>query len=57
MDRQALLRKLEAELDEAARTHLFGSIEIEIRDGVPKFICKTNKELLTEVELRARNNR
>lgn len=48
MDKQTLLRKLSNLLDEAARAHAWGSIEIELRDGLPKLLRKTNQEKLTE---------
>ncbi len=55
MDRQAILRKLEAILDDAERAHTWGSIEIELRDGLPKLLRKTNQEKLTEDTPRARS--
>ncbi len=33
MNRAVLLKKLEAVLEEAERSHLFGTLEIEMRDG------------------------
>jgi hypothetical protein len=33
MEKPQLLKKLESILDEAERTRMFGTIEIEIRDG------------------------
>ncbi len=54
MDRKNLIRKLEAMLDQMERDRAFGAIEIEVRDGSPKFINKTSKELIAENEPRAR---
>ncbi len=48
MDRPTLLRKLDALLDQAERDRVWGSIEIELRDGLPKLLRKTNQEKLTE---------
>jgi len=56
MDRATLLRKLDELLEQAARERRWGSIEIEIRDGEPKFISQTKKDLLTERESRALAN-
>lgn len=53
MDKQSLLRKLETLIDEAGRARTWGSIEIELRDGVPKLLRKTNQEKLTEDTPRA----
>ncbi len=46
MDRQALLRRLEAILDEAERAEFWGSAEIEFRKGVPVLLKKHSSEKL-----------
>jgi hypothetical protein len=45
IERKTLLQKLDTLLDEAARTQMWGSFEIEVRDGVPLLIrtVKTEK--------------
>ncbi len=45
MNRDQLLLKLSAMLDEAARTAMFGTIEVEVREGAPILIrtVKTEK--------------
>jgi len=46
VEKPELLRKLEGMLDEAARTRMYGNIEIEIREGTPVVIRKSTTELL-----------
>jgi hypothetical protein len=48
MDREKLVRKLEGMLDSAETDRMWGSIEIEIRDGVPVIIRKASTEKLEE---------
>jgi hypothetical protein len=45
MNREQLLQKLGAMFDEAARTGMFGTIEVEVREGTPILIrtIKTEK--------------
>lgn len=45
MNRDQLLLRLSAMLDEAARTAMFGTIEVEVREGAPILIrtVKTEK--------------
>jgi hypothetical protein len=46
VERQALIRKLEAMLDDAERTQAFGSIEIELRNGKPLLVRTIKTELI-----------
>ena len=57
MDRKTLLKKLEGMLDDAARTSMFGVIELEIRDGAPILIrtIKTEKIQCTGNDSHAAN--
>ncbi len=50
MDRSSLLRKIEATLDEAAHSEFWGSIEIELRKGVPVLLKKHSSEKLNPEE-------
>lgn len=45
-EKQKLLRKLETMLDEFAAGNNWGTIEIELRDGVPNFVRKMVTEKL-----------
>jgi hypothetical protein len=55
VDRAALIRKLEAMLDDAARSRMFGTIEVEIREGAPILLrtIKTEKIQCTGDETHA----
>lgn len=46
MNRKVLLQKLEIILEEAARTEFWGSLEIELRKGVPVLLRKSTTERL-----------
>lgn len=48
MNKAILLKKLEAALDEAERTHLFGTLEIELRDGHATVLRTLKTERLGE---------
>lgn len=48
MDKQALLRKLDAILDEAARDGTWGSIEIEFQYGKPTLLRELKTEKLQD---------
>jgi hypothetical protein len=48
MEKPELLKKLDTMLDSAARERTWGSIEIEIRDGVPVVLRKASTEKLQE---------
>lgn len=53
MDKTALLKKLDAMLDEYARLKSWGTIEIEIRDGQPNYIRQMKTEKLAQETTRA----
>jgi hypothetical protein len=42
------MKKLELAIEEAARQHMFGTIEIEFRDGAPFFLRVQKSEKLQE---------
>jgi hypothetical protein len=46
MTKDALLKKIEAALDEAVRQRLYGNIEIEFRAGEPTFLRTHRQEKL-----------
>lgn len=46
MTRAALLKKLEALIDDAARTRMWGTVEIQFNDGEPALIRKSETEKL-----------
>ena len=48
MDQPQLMKKLELAIEEAARQHMFGTIEIEFRDGAPFFLRVQKSEKLQE---------
>ena len=48
MDREKIIRKLDGMLNAAEKERTWGSIEIEIRDGVPVIIRKASTEKLEE---------
>ncbi len=50
MNRQDLLKKLEAMFDEIARGRWWMAVEIEFRDGVPNMIRSTRNEKLIQQE-------
>lgn len=52
MNRDQLLKRLTAHIDEAARQRMYGNIDIEFRAGEPVFIRKTQQEKLDETENR-----
>jgi hypothetical protein len=52
MNRDQLLKKLAAQIDEAGRQRIYGNIEIEFRAGEPVFIRKMQQEKLDETENR-----
>jgi hypothetical protein len=56
-DRASLIRKLERMLDDAAREHTYGSIEIQLSDGMPALLRQSSTEkLLIGERNRERNN-
>jgi hypothetical protein len=49
MTRPELLKLLDSTLDTAERTHEWGSIEIELRDGIPVVLRRsTTKKLIPD---------
>jgi hypothetical protein len=50
MTKTALLEKLSAMLDAAAKERMWGNLEIEIRDGQPTVLRKQTTERLTSRE-------
>jgi hypothetical protein len=60
MNRAALLKKLEAMLDEYERGSAWGTIEIEIRDGLPNYVRRMTTEKVisnsTQEKTRVRSN-
>jgi hypothetical protein len=48
VEKQTLLRKLEAMLDEAERGSTWGTIEIELREGIPNLLRKSTTEKLQD---------
>jgi hypothetical protein len=53
MTKAALLKKIETILDDLERTHAWGTIEVEVRDGVPNMIRRTlNEKLITQENTR-----
>jgi hypothetical protein len=56
VEREKLIHKLDGMLDSAARERTWGSIEIELRDGVPVILRKASTEKLEEGHTE-RNNR
>lgn len=53
MTKTALLKKLEAAIDEAMRQLLYGNIEIEFKAGHPTFLRTSNQEKLDDTEIRS----
>jgi len=53
MTKDALLKKLEATVDSAVRSRMYGTIEIEFRAGEPTFLRKTEQEKLDDTESRS----
>lgn len=53
MMKSALLKKLEAAVDDAMRQRLYGNIEIEFRAGNPTFLRTLNQEKLDDTEIRS----
>jgi hypothetical protein len=53
MTKDALLKKLDAALDNAACGRIYGTLEIEFRAGEPVFIRTTHQEKLDETENRS----
>ena len=53
MNREQLLKKLTALIDEAQRTRMYGLVEIQFSDGVPALLRKSTTEKLCTGE----NNR
>ena len=53
MDRETLVRKLNAILDEWQRTHAWGTVEIEVREGIPNMMRTTkNEKLIAQEKIR-----
>jgi hypothetical protein len=50
MDKQSLLKKLDAMFDDIARTRTWANIEIEFREGVANMIRTTKNEKLIAQE-------
>jgi hypothetical protein len=48
----ALLRKIEIILDELERTRAWGTIEIEVREGLPNFVRRTLTEKIAQENTR-----
>lgn len=57
MNRDQLLKKLAALIDEAQRTRMYGVVEIQFSDGVPALLRKSvTEKLCTGENNRAQNN-
>ena len=54
MSKMQILRKLESILDDAERSKMWGSIELEIRDGMPVVIRKSSTEKLESATVNTR---
>ena len=52
MTRPELLKKIDAAIEDAVRTRLFGEIEVEFRAGQATFLRVTKNEKLDETENR-----
>ncbi len=52
MTKTALLKKIEAILDELDRTRAWGTIEIEVREGQPNFVRRTLTEKIAQENTR-----
>jgi hypothetical protein len=50
MNREQLMKKLEAMFDEISRTRAWSNVEIEFRDGAANMIRTTKNEKLTSQE-------
>jgi len=50
--KQALLKKIETILDELERTRAWGTIEIEVREGLPNFVRRTLTEKIAQENTR-----
>lgn len=46
MNKELLMKKIEAAVDAAMRTRMYGKIEIDFQGGAPMFIRKTEQEKL-----------
>ena len=46
MNKEQLLKKLTALIDEAQRTRMYGLVEIQFSDGVPALLRKSTTEKL-----------
>jgi hypothetical protein len=57
VDKEALLKKLGALLDEAARSRAWVVFEIDVRNGVPTLLRRNQTEKLTEEQPRAYHQR
>jgi hypothetical protein len=53
MNKEQLLKKLAAMLDEFAAGRQWGTIEIEIREGAPNYIRKQTTEKIAQENARA----
>jgi hypothetical protein len=47
MNRDQLMKRLEAVVDSAMRGRMYGKIEVEFNDGVPMFFRKLEQEKLS----------
>jgi hypothetical protein len=56
MTKPALLKKIETILDELERTHAWGNIEIEVRDGQPNFVRRSLTEKIAQENTRGSYN-
>jgi hypothetical protein len=50
MNKEQLMKRIEAAVDAAMRGRMYGNIEIEFQCGTPMWIRKTEKEKLTTNE-------
>lgn len=57
MNKATLLKKLDALLDEAERTRMWGTIDIEIKEGVPQLLRKSTTEKLQHTMENTRGQR
>jgi hypothetical protein len=47
MNKEQLMKKLDAAIDSAMRGRMYGKIEVEFNDGVPMFFRKLEQEKLS----------
>jgi hypothetical protein len=55
--KQALLKKIENILDELERTRAWGTIEVEVREGVPNMVRRSVNEKISQENPRDRDQK